>query len=354
MTNLVTHADFDDHERVVFIRDQESGLNAIIAVHNSVAGPASGGVRFWHYPSEDDALQDVLRLSKGMSYKAIMASLPLGGGKAVILADERKIKTRAMLLAFGRAVDQLGGGYIAAEDVGITTDDIAIMRETTPHVAGLAKGRHASGDPSPLTARGVFLGLEATVAHRLRRGLKNLRIGILGLGAVGMKLAAMLHDAGAHLVVADLDKSRVALAKDQFGAKGTTKETIIAERMDVFAPCALGGILTSDKVGLLQATVIAGAANNQLASDKVGELIHQRGILYAPDYVINAGGIINVAGEISGHYDPENVMAALQKIPATLSEIFDRAETEKRPTNHVADSIARKRLAERLVKRRAA
>ncbi len=345
MSNLFMHPAFDHHERVVFIHDQASGLRALIAVHNSIAGPASGGVRFWHYQSEDEALLDVLRLSKGMSFKAVMAGLPLGGGKAVILADQKRTKTKAMLLAFGRAVDQLNGSYIAAEDVGITTDDVAIMRQATSHVAGLEEGRHASGDPSPMTAQGVFLGLKAAVAHRLQPDLRGLRVGILGLGAVGMKLAAFVHEAGANLIVADIDRTRAKQAEEQFNARVVTAETLAAEPMDVFAPCALGGVLTSDVAGQLHAKVIAGAANNQLACEEVGKALYDRGILYAPDYVINAGGIINVAGEIAANYDREKAIRALQRIPATLGEIFAEAETRRRPTNIVADSIARRRLA---------
>jgi len=354
MPNLFVHPAFDDHERVVFVNDQASGLRALIALHNTAAGPASGGVRFWHYQSEDEALFDVLRLSQGMSFKAVMAGLPLGGGKAVILADENRTKTEAMLLAFGRAVDQLSGHYTAAEDVGITPEDVAVMRQVTPHVAGLKDGRHASGDPSPMTARGVFLGLEAAVNYQLRRDLQGLTVGILGLGAVGMKLAAMLREAGARLVVADIDQEKVKKARDQFDAKAVTIEGLIGEPMDVFAPCALGGILTLDAVDRLQAKVVAGAANNQLASEDAGLALYNRGILYAPDYVINAGGIINVAGEITADYDQEKAMTALQQIPSTLGKIFAEAETNDLPTNIIADTIARRRLLRLHAEKRAA
>ncbi len=344
MPNLFMHPAFDDHERVVFVNDQASGLRALIALHHTAAGPASGGVRFWHYRSEDEALLDVLRLSKGMSFKSVMAGLPLGGGKAVILADENRAKTEAMLLAFGRAVDQLNGSYIAAEDVGITTEDVAIMRQVTPHVAGLNDGQHASGDPSPMTARGVFLGVEAAVNHRLRQELQGLRVGILGLGAVGMKLATMLHEAGARLIIADIDQAKARQAQAQFDAKVVTAEALMTEPLDVLAPCALGGILTFDAVSRLRAKVVAGAANNQLASDEAGRALYERGILYAPDYVINAGGIINVAGEIAADYDRGKAMAALERIPSTLGKIFAEAVTNDLPTNVVADTIARRRL----------
>lgn len=346
MTNPFTHPAFNDHERVIFVRDPASGLRAIIALHSTLAGPASGGVRFWHYANEDEALFDVLRLSQGMSCKNVMAGLPLGGGKSVILAGKEGTKTEAMLLAFGRAVDQLGGSYIAAEDVGITADDVAIMRQATPHVAGLKDGLHASGDPSPMTAMGVFLGLEATVAHRLRTDIQEFTVGVLGLGAVGMKLAAMLHEAGAHLIVADIDQTRVRQAVNRFGARAVATDALMDEPMDVFAPCALGGVLDEETVRRLQATVVAGAANNQLASGNIGKILFERGILYAPDYVINAGGIINVAGEITKNYDREKAKAALHRIPATLGTIFAESETSGLPTDVVADTMAKWRLAE--------
>ena len=354
MSDLFTHPAFDNHERVVFVHDQASGLRAIIGLHHTGAGPASGGVRFWRYDNEDQALADVLRLSRGMSYKSAMAGLPLGGGKAVILADENRTKTEAMLLAFGRAVDQLNGHYIAAEDVGITTDDVAIMRRATRHVAGLQDGLHASGDPSPMTARGVFLGLKTTVAHRLQQDLSGLRIGVLGLGAVGMKLAGLLNEAGADLLVADIDQERVLDAERRFQAKGIGTEALLEAPMDVFAPCALGGVLTTEVAGRLQASVVAGAANNQLSSEAVGEILDERGILYAPDYVINAGGIINVAGEIAADYRQDRAIAALQRIPATLGEIFTEAKANGLPTNIVADEIAKRRLAGQRAATRAA
>lgn len=345
MVNLFTHPAFDHHERVVFVHDRASGLRALIAIHNTAAGPASGGVRFWHYRSEEEALFDLLRLSRSMSYKTAMAGLPLGGGKAVILADDESTKTEAMLLAFGRAVDQLNGSYIAAEDVGITTDDVGVIRQATAHVAGLKNGLHASGDPSPVTAKGVFLGLKAAVAHRLQSGLKGLTIGISGLGAVGMQLAAQLDAAGARLIVADIDGTRTREAVERFGARAVAAEVLMVEPMDVLAPCALGGVLTGEVVGQLSAKVVAGAANNQLASDDAGKALFDRGILYAPDYVINAGGIINVAGEIAGRYDQGKVTAALLGIPATLGNIFAESETSRLPTNLVADTIAKRRLA---------
>jgi leucine dehydrogenase len=346
MTMLFDHPEFDAHESVVFACDAASDLRAIIAIHSTAAGPACGGVRFWHYASEADALTDVLRLSKGMSYKNVMAGLPLGGGKSVILADAGRTKTRDLLRAFGRALDRLGGAYIAAEDVGITTGDIAQMREVTRHVAGKPKGAHASGDPSPFTARGVFLGLQAAARFQLAAdSLKGLRIGVLGLGAVGMKLAGMLHGAGARLVVADIDKRRVREAERAFGAEISTPDMLPAQVLDVLSPCALGGLLSPKVIERLKAKVVAGAANNQLADATCGALLHQRGVLYAPDYVINAGGIINVAGEALGDYDEAKATAAVEGIPETLSAIFEAAKATDRPTSEVADRIAAQRLA---------
>jgi leucine dehydrogenase len=346
MTMLFDHPAHDGHESVLFARDTASSLRAIIAVHSTAAGPACGGVRFWHYVTEADALTDVLRLSKGMSYKNVMAGLPLGGGKAVILADAQRTKSRELLRAFGRAVDRLGGAYIAAEDVGITVDDVAAMREATRHVAGKAKGVHASGDPSPFTARGVFLGLHAAVRFQLGTdSLKGLRVGVLGLGAVGMKLAGMLHETGAKLVVADIDRQRVREAERAFGAEIAAPDLLPVQPLDVLSPCALGGVLSPEAIEKLRATVVAGAANNQLVDAAYGRLLHEKGVLYAPDYVINAGGIINVAGEVLGDYDEDKAIAAVERIPETLWSIFETARATDRPTSAVADQIAAERLA---------
>jgi leucine dehydrogenase len=250
-----------------------------------------------------------------------------------------------MLHAFARALDGLHGAYIAAEDVGITTDDIAIMREVTPHVAGRADGAHASGDPSPFTAQGVFLGLKAAVRSGLgRSSLEGLRVGVQGLGAVGMKLARLLHEAGARLVVADIDASRVREAKS-FGAASCTPDDLPLQAIDVLSPCALGGLLRAPVIERLQARVVAGAANNQLADPACGRLLHEKGILYAPDYVINAGGIINVTGEVAGAYDASAAAAAIERIPRTLTQIFEAARTSGRPTSEIADAMARERLA---------
>jgi leucine dehydrogenase len=345
LQQALEHPDFDQHENVVSVDDSASGLHGLIAIHSTLAGPACGGIRFWHYAEDALALADVLRLSRGMTYQNVMAGLPVGGGKAVIMADAGRQKTPAMLRAFGRAIEALDGAYIGAEDVGMTTADLAVIGETTGHVAGLTEGPAASGNPAPFTAKGVFLGLEAAVKRRLRSDLTGLRVGVLGLGAVGMRLAALLHAAGARLLVADIDPATAEEARARFGAAVLSPAALPEAELDVLAPCALGGVLTVGCVERLKARVVAGAANNQLADPAAGRRLHQRGVLYAPDYVINAGGIINVAAEVAHAYDRPAITAAVERIPATLEEIFVRAEQEMLPSAEVADAIARSRLA---------
>lgn len=346
MSSFFEHTDFDHHETVMFAEDEATGLRGIIAVHSTVAGPACGGVRYWAYDTEEAALSDVLRLSRGMTYKNIMADLPLGGGKSVIMADPNRPKDAALMKAFGRAVDRLGGSYIAAEDVGITVDDVMAMRSVTPHVAGTRRSGQGAGDPSPYTALGVFLGLQSAARFGLGIGsLAGVRVGVLGLGAVGFKLAEHLHEVGAHLIVADINAERVAQAVDQWKAEAVDPDSLASMPMDVFAPCALGGVLTAETIAALQAKVVAGAANNQLADERCGELLHRRGILYAPDYVINAAGVIQVATEITPAVTAEDAKAKIEAIPDRLAAIFQRARNEYRPTDAVADMIAREKLA---------
>lgn len=350
--NLTALPDFDDHEMVLFCRDPEAGLTAIIAVHSTLAGPACGGTRMWTYVDEEAALVDVLRLSRGMTYKNVMAGLPLGGGKSVILGDPRKDKSEALFRAFGRKVDALGGRYIAAEDVGITVDDIAVAGRETAHVAGHPD---VSGDPSPVTAHGVFHGIRAAVKEALGSpDLTGKVVAVQGLGHVGWHLATELSAAGARLVVADVDDDRVQRAVHDLGATPERPEAIHAADSDVFAPCALGGVISDKTVGELRCHVVAGAANNQLATPAMGRALADRGILYAPDYVINAGGIINVAAEVAGAYDRAQTMRQAEGIAATLAEIFTRARKTCRPPSDVADAIARERLDALREKRRAA
>ncbi|WP_119678171.1 Glu/Leu/Phe/Val family dehydrogenase [Indioceanicola profundi] len=338
--------DFDNHELVLFGRDEATGLKAIIAVHDTALGPACGGCRMWPYATEAEAVSDVLRLSRGMSYKNAMAGLPLGGGKSVIIGDSRKDKSDDLFRAFGRVVDSLGGRYIAAEDVGITVADVHTMGQTTRHVAGLSKGDAASGDPSPFTAYGIYLGIKAAVRHKLGAdSLKGLRVAVQGLGNVGSNLCRHLAEEGAVLLVSDIHADNVARIVDQYGATSVDPALIHAVEADVFAPCALGAILSERSLPQIKAKVVAGGANNQLATDSVGELVRQAGILYAPDYVINAGGIINVSAEVVQAYDRDAVMQSVERIPHTLTDIFRRADQESRATSAVADQMARERLA---------
>jgi len=342
---------FRGHEQVVFCYDADVGLNAIIAIHDTTLGPALGGLRMWPFASEMKALEDVLRLSRGMTYKAAMSGLPFGGGKAVIIGDPKTDKSEALLERFGEFVDGLGGRYITAEDVGTSTRDLAVIRRRTKYAAGFADG--GSGDPSPVTAWGVFHGIRAAVAHRLRLpNLANVTIAIQGLGNVGLELARFLHEAGARLVVSDLDAERVEQAVANFGARAVEPLRIYGEPADVFAPCALGAVLNDDTIPRLTASVVAGSANNQLAEDRHGTALMQRRILYAPDYVINAGGIININYE-GPRYDAKAAMAHAARIYETLSELFQSAGRQGVPTNIVADSLAETRIAAAKAKRRA-
>jgi leucine dehydrogenase len=340
MMAVFEHPDFDSHQEVVFAHDPASGLRAIIAIHDTTLGPALGGCRIWDYASEAEALADVLRLSRGMSYKAALAGLPLGGGKAVIMTSPGRPKTPAMLRAMGRAVDGLGGRYITAEDVGSSIADMDEVARTTSHVAG----RDADGgDPSPFTAKGVFLCLKATVRHRLGRGLEGVHVAVKGLGHVGTALAGFLHEAGARLTVADIDANRVARARAAFGADAVPVEAIAAVEADVFAPCALGGDLSERTIPHLGAGIVCGAANNQLETEADGERLERRGVLYCPDYLVNAGGLISVARRPL-RLEATAVEAKLAGLPATLLDVLAAARREGATPGAVADRIARTRF----------
>lgn len=341
---VFTHPEFDGHEHVAFHHDAVSGLRAIIAVHNTRLGPGLGGCRMFAYASDADALTDVLRLSRGMTYKAALAGLPQGGGKSVILGDPRHDKTPERIAAMGRFIDSLGGRYVVAEDSGTHVDDIRRMSAETRHVSGLAgpdsvaAGR--TGDPSPATALGTLIGIRAAVRHRLGRDdLSGLRVAIQGVGSVGYRLAAHLHEAGAHLLVADSHAPAVQRAVSAFGARAVPPDAIHAAEADVFAPCALGAGLNARTIPELGAGIVAGAANNQLATPEDGERLRARGLLYAPDYVINAGGIIDIHHERIG-YDERAARAHLDRIGVTLTTIFTRSEAEGRPTDAIADAMA--------------
>ena len=336
--------DFDHHETVAFFNDKASGLKAIIAIHSTALGPACGGTRMYPYASSDDAVTDVLRLSRGMSYKSAMAELPLGGGKAVIMGSPRTDITERLLLAYADAVNALGGRYITAMDVGIGPKELPVIARGTKYAAGFDQPGKTGGDSSPMTTLGTYVGLKAAVKHRLKTDTtKDMTVAIQGLGKVGMGLADSLHKEGARLIVADMDEKAVRMAVDRFGAKPVPTDEIVTVSCDVLSPNALGAILNDKTVPELKAKVVAGAANNQLARDVHGQMLKERGILYAPDYVINAGGIIRVAGQIFGWDDTESERRT-RNIANTLTAIFRRAEAESRPTNVIADHMAEERI----------
>ncbi|MFG6137015.1 Glu/Leu/Phe/Val family dehydrogenase [Halomonas sp. B23F22_10] len=342
------HPDFDHHLQVIHGCDTASGLRAIIAIHDITRGPALGGLRIYPYASEADALTDVLRLSRGMTYKSALADLPLGGGKAVIIADPRRDKTPELLQAMGRLIDSLGGRYITAEDAGSDEADMHVIAEATEHVGGLGRNG-ASGDPSPWTALGVFHAMQSAVYHGLGRAeserqFDGLRIALQGVGHVGSHLARRLHDAGARLVLADIDRDAAARLAGELDADTVAPEAIVDAEVDVFAPCAMGAALTPEVARRLKARVVCGAANNQLASPEVADQLLARGILYTPDYVANAGGVIEIAWQRRDDARPEAVMAHIAGIGSTLDEIFARAAQEGRSPAPVADDMARERF----------
>lgn len=341
-------SDFADHEQVVFCSDDKSGLKAIIAVHNSNLGPALGGCRMWPYANEEEAVRDVLRLSRGMTYKSAMANLKLGGGKSVIIGNPRTQKTPELLAAFARALENLNGRYIAAEDSGTSVADMKYMTQFTQHVAGIhdkpTEDGTRSGDPSPATAFGTFIGIKAAVREKLGRDtLEGLKIAVQGVGNVGFDLAQQLHAAGAKLWVTDIHKDSLARAEAELGATVVAPEEIFGLDVDVFAPCALGAVLNDQTIPQLKARIVAGASNNQLAEPRHGVELMKRGILYAPDYVINAGGIIDVYHERIG-FERAALIAHVEGIYDNLLEIFERARKEERPTGEVADAIAEERF----------
>jgi leucine dehydrogenase len=336
--------DFDDHEGVHLFTDAASGLRAIVAVHSTKLGPAAGGVRFWNYADEREAITDALRLSRGMSFKNAMAGLPMGGGKGVILADPARTKTPALLAAFGRAIQSLGGRYVTAEDVGMTDDDMVAIAAETKFVSGLpvASGA-AGGDPGPYTALGVYLGIKAAAKRALGTDdMKGVRVAIQGVGSVGGGTARLLAADGAMLLLADVDTARAAKLAGELGAEAVATDEILAADVDIVSPNALGAVLTEQSIAALRAKAVAGGANNQLARREDGHRLHERGILYAPDYVINAGGIINVGLEYLGQGDEAEVKARIARIPARLDEVWDESDRSGEPASAVADAIARR------------
>ena len=345
MSAVWDFADFDDHEHVHMFRDRQSGLTAVIAVHSTHLGPGAGGVRYWHYPQRAAAITDALRLSRGMSYKNAMAGLPMGGGKGVILADENGAKTPELLAAFGRAVDSLGGAYVTAEDVGITDADMVEISKQTKHVSGLpvASGADAGGDPGPFTALGVYLGIKAAIREGLNTdSAKDVRIAIQGVGSVGGGVARRLAAEGAKLTLADVNLARAKALADELGAELADSAAIMEIEADVLSPNALGAILTEASIEKLRVPIVAGGANNQLATALDGQRVHDRGIVYAPDYVINAGGIINVALEYLGQGSREEVESRIHQIPGRLAEIWAESKASGTPASVVADRMAQK------------
>ena len=326
-----------DHEKVLIGRDEAAGYHGIIAIHSTALGPAVGGTRFWRYASEDEALTDALRLSHGMTYKNALAGLPLGGGKAIILANNGTANREQVLRAHGRFIDTLQGSYITAEDVGTSPEDMEIVRRETPYVAGLLGG---SGDPSPKTARGVFRAIQASSKFlRDTDDLAGVTVALQGCGHVGYPLAKMLHDAGAKLIVTDVNTNNSSRVAAEFGAELVQPDEIFSVQAEVFAPCALGGIINDQTIPELKVMIVAGAANNQLLEERHGEMLRARGILYAPDYVANAGGILNGSTELLD-WKPADAARKINEIYDTLLRIYESAKAQGITTNKAADLLA--------------
>lgn len=339
---------FDAHEQIVFCNDEDTGLKAIIGIHNTVLGPALGGTRMWSYKSEWDALNDVLRLSRGMTYKSAITGLNLGGGKAVIIGNAKTQKNDALMRKFGEFVNSLSGKYITAEDVGMETRDMDIIREVTPHVTGISEANGGSGNPSPVTAYGVYMGMKA--ASKFKFGTDNLegkKVLVQGVGHVGETLVKYITEEGAQVIINDINEVRLQELSKKYNANVVLGDDIYGLDIDIYAPCALGATVNDNTINRLNAKVIAGAANNQLADEvKHGKLLQERGIAYAPDFLINAGGIINVYAEIEG-YDKEESMRKTENIYNTTLEIFDLSEKEGISTHRAAFNIAQNRINKR-------
>jgi len=338
---------FENHEQIVFCHDKDSGLKAIIGIHNTVLGPALGGTRMWHYNSEWEALNDVLRLSRGMTYKSAISGLDLGGGKAVIIGNSKTDKTPEMIKAFAHYVDSLSGRYITAEDVGTTTPDMDLIRSITPHVTGISESLGGSGNPSPVTAYGVFMGLKAAAKFRFGSDtLSGKKVLVQGIGNVGETLVKHLTNEGAQVYITDLNEERVVEVAEKYQAQAFTGDVYAAD-VDIYAPCALGATINDNTIEKIQAKVIAGAANNQLAEEqKHGKRLQERGIVYAPDFLINAGGIINVFGEIV-NYGREEALKRTENIYNTTLDILNYAQQHNVTANQAAMKKAEDRIAEK-------
>lgn len=339
---MLKHRDLDvsGWRKLVHFEDDEAGLNAIIAVHDATLGPGCGGCRIYPYADFDAGLEDVKRLSRGMTFKNALGGIPFGGGKAVIFADPKEDKTDELIRAFARAVDHMDGLYYTAEDSGVTEHDIEVMQSVTKYAAGIGKNG-VGGNPSPFTARGVWRGMQAAARHHFGvASLEGLTVSILGVGAVGMELARLVHAEGGKLIVADVFAPALEKAKSEFGAEIVAPEDAVSADADIFSPCAMGGAVNENTIDRLQAKIVAGAANNQLRAPEMDAALHTRGVLYAPDYVINGAGVISVGLEIIGKWTNDEMNARIDKIGDTLTEIFKRAEDEGRPTGAVADELA--------------
>lgn len=342
--SVFEHIGGEGYEQVVFCSDDHSGLRSIIAIHSTALGPALGGTRFYPYRNEEEALNDVLRLSRGMTYKAAAAGLDLGGGKAVIIGDPRRDKTEELLRAYGRFVETLGGRYITAEDVGTALDDMDVVRRESRWVTGCSNTYGGSGDPSPVTAYGVLQGIKACLLEAFGEAtLSGRSVALQGVGKVGYALCGYLVQEGAQVTIADVDLDNLARAVSDFGVETTAIEKIHAVETDVFAPCALGGAINDDTISELDCTIIAGSANNQLARDEHGEKLRDLGILYAPDFVINAGGLINVEDELRG-YDQQRAMKRVEGIYKQLQHIFAMARERNLSTASAAMEYAEDRV----------
>jgi leucine dehydrogenase len=346
----------EGYEEVYRAHEPKAGLTAFVAVHDTTLGPALGGCRMWHYSYEEDARTDVLRLARGMTYKSAVARTGLGGGKAVIIGDPKTQKTPELFRAMGRFVHTVGGRYITAEDVGTNEQDMLYLREETPHVTGLPRTKGGSGDPSPFTARGTFLGIQACVEEQFgREDMKGLHVALQGVGSVGLNLGRMLREAGAKLTVTDVNRERLDQAARELDAQVVDTRDIYGVACDVFAPCALGAVLNDRTIPQLKCKVVAGAANNQLAEDRHGQALLQRGVLYAPDFVINAGGIINVSVEfLPGGYDEEESRKRVRNIYQALKDIFRTSKEQDLPTSDAAVVLAEQILTDARRKKAAA
>ncbi|WP_347939887.1 branched-chain amino acid dehydrogenase [Peribacillus simplex] len=334
-----------DYEQLLFCQDKQSGLKAIIAIHDTTLGPALGGTRMWTYATEEDAIEDALRLSRGMTYKNAAAGLNLGGGKTVIIGDPRKDKNEEMFRAFGRYIQGLNGRYITAEDVGTTVEDMDLIHEETDFVTGISPAFGSSGNPSPVTAYGVYRGMKAAAKEAFGTdSLEGKVVAVQGVGNVSYNLCRHLHEEGAQLIVTDINKESVARAVESFGAIAVNPDEIYGVDCDIYAPCALGAVINDHTINQIKAKVIAGAANNQLKEPVHGDQIHEKGIIYAPDYVINAGGVINVADELLG-YNRERALKKVETVYDTIERVIEIAKRDQIPTYKAADRMAEERIA---------